>query len=694
MKKLCIIVTVGLFFQHVNAQIINFVDPAFKTALLSVTLENYMAYDLMGIPTLVDLNENGEIELSEAANITALSIGTSGISDLGGLEHFVNLNYLEAFNNNLTSFDVGDLAPGVSLHFLSLNGNDISTFEYINTGTHHTDLNLNNNPLVQMTVMGKFFNIRIENNLLTELDLSQVVSEPDIYLNNSPNLIYINIKDGVPYSSSFNGLYAPSAPNLQYVCTDEGEMGLYVPDYVQVNSYCTFTPGGTFYTITGTNSFDGNGNGCDAADVALPQLKFNISNGSTMGSLYSNSSGNYSIPVLQGTHTLTPVLENPSFFTISPASATVAFPATTSPAVQNFCITPNGIHNDILVTAMPIGQAVPGFDANYKIIVQNVGNQLASGTVTFSYDDGTLDFISATGGAINTTVGQVTMDFNALAPFSSQPFMVKLNLNSPMESPALNQGDILQLTASAVTSATDESLVNNAATIDQTVVNSMDPNHKTCVEGATIPPSMVGEYVHYMIEFENVGTFPASNVVVKDMIDTAKFDVSTLVPVSSSHSFTTRITQTNKVEFIFEGINLPFDDANNDGYVAFKIKTKPTLALNDTFSNTASIYFDYNFPIVTNTETTTISALSNPGFDFESFFTVHPNPVNERLNISTIAEISVSSMSIYNMLGQQLIVIPNAENINVVDVSMLQSGTYFLKIYSDKGNSAIKFIKQ
>ena len=31
----------------------------------------------------------------------------------------------------------------------------------------------------------------------------------------------------------------------------------------------------------------------------------------------------------------------------------------------------------------------------------------------------------------------------------------------------------------------------------------------------------------------------------------------------------------NKVEFIFEGIHLPFDDANNDGYVAFKIKTKP-----------------------------------------------------------------------------------------------------------------------
>ncbi len=62
-----------------------------------------------------------------------------------------------------------------------------------------------------------------------------------------------------------------------------------------------------------------------------------------------------------------------------------------------------------------------------------------------------------------------------------------------------------------------------------------------------------------------------------------------------------KLQHNNKVEFIFENINLPFDDANNDGFVAFKIKTKSSLVLGDTFSNSANIYFDYNFPIVTNT---------------------------------------------------------------------------------------------
>src|SRR5690606_35858803 len=63
------------------------------------------------------------------------------------------------------------------------------------------------------------------------------------------------------------------------------------------------------------------------------------------------------------------------------------------------------------------------------------------------------------------------------------------------------------------------------------------------------------------------------NVVVKDVIDEAKFDVNSLVPLSGSHPFQTRIKPGNIVEFFFENINLPFDDESNDGYVVFKIRT-------------------------------------------------------------------------------------------------------------------------
>ncbi len=204
---------------------------------------------------------------------------------------------------------------------------------------------------------------------------------------------------------------------------------------------------------------------------------------------------------------------------------------------------------------------------------------------------------------------------------------------------------------------------------------------------------MIGKYLHYIIRFENTGTANARNIVVKDMINTAKFDVNSIIPIDASHPFVTKITNTNKVEFIFENINLPFDDANNDGYVAFKIKTQPTLVLGNTFSNNASIYFDYNFPIITNTATTTVALLANQDFVFEDYFKIYPNPSQDVLNIDAKQTIEVTSINIYNTLGQIVLVIPSAQQTKSVDVSSLKTGNYFMKINSDKGSSSAKFVK-
>jgi hypothetical protein len=154
-------------------------------------------------------------------------------------------------------------------------------------------------------------------------------------------------------------------------------------------------------------------------------------------------------------------------------------------------------------------------------------------------------------------------------------------------------GSILNYNAEII-GLTDESSYDNVSNLNQTVVNAFDPNDKTCLEGKIVAPDIVGEYVHYQIRFQNTGTANAQNIVVKDMIDVSKFDVSSLVPISGSHNFNTRITNTNQVEFIFENINLPFATGNNNGYVSFKIKTNPSLAVGDTFSNQVNIYFDYN----------------------------------------------------------------------------------------------------
>jgi hypothetical protein len=175
------------------------------------------------------------------------------------------------------------------------------------------------------------------------------------------------------------------------------------------------------------------------------------------------------------------------------------------------------------------------------------------------------------------------------------------------------------------------------------------------------------------------------------MIDLNKFDLNTLIPISSSHAFVTRIASDGKVEFIFEGINLPFDDANNDGYVAIKIKTKSNLAVGDTFSNNASIFFDYNFPVVTNIATTTIQALGTNDFEFTTYFTLHPNPAKGVVTILAKKEVYISSLSIYNTLGQ--LILAEANPNSTIDISALKTGNYFIKIVSDKGMTTTKLLK-
>jgi hypothetical protein len=304
-----------------------------------------------------------------------------------------------------------------------------------------------------------------------------------------------------------------------------------------------------------------------------------------------------------------------------------------------------------------------------------------------------LDLVFASPISIQTN-GNLSWIFSNLKPFETREITFRLNLNSPVEIPALNNGDILKFVAKIASQNTDETPIDNTFTLNQTVVGSYDPNDKTCLEGDIITPDLIGEYVHYMIRFENTGTYYAENIVVKDIIDLNKLDISTLIPTSSSHSFVTKISEGNKVEFIFENINLPFDDANNDGYIAFKIKTKSTLKVGDTFTNDANIYFDYNFPILTNKATSTFSAaLSTKDFDFLKYFILYPNPSHQNLNISKNENIEIKTFEIYDVLGQLVIVVPNANSVSSIDISKLRAGSYFIKVKSDKGDSSMKFIK-
>ncbi|KAB1158072.1 T9SS type A sorting domain-containing protein [Flavobacterium luteum] len=678
MKKIYHLLIGFCFFGSVHSQIVNIPDNNFKTKLLESSSSNQIAKDLSGNFFKIDANNDGEIQVSEAQNVNYLQVEDLYrgiyISSLVGISSFINLEWLSCGINKLTSLDVTNLEK---LTFLLCQNNQLTSLDV--------------RPLVNLKYLD------CSNNQLTSLDITNKINLEylDCRNNNLTKLLIKNTKLNVNF-------YFDQNENLQYICADEKQLvnvqsliSKYGYTNCHVNTYCSFVPGGEFFTIQGNSKLNNNNNGCEFTDINYPNLKFSITDGTNTGNFISNSSANYSIPVQAGTHSITPILENSNYFSISPTSINVTFPTQTSPFTQNFCITPNGNHQDLEITLLPINRARPGFDSYYKIIYKNKGNQTQSGSVKLTFDDAVLDLVAANPVFTSQSIDNLNWAYIDLKPFETRVIEVTLNVNSPMEIPAVNIDDRLSFTALINPVTDDEQPVDNSFALRQLVVGSYDPNDKTCLEGSTIPPSAVGKYVHYIIRFENKGTAEAENVVIKDLIDTDKFDISSLVVTEGSHPFVTKISDTNKVEFIFEKINLPFEDATNDGYVAFKIKTKPSLVLGDSFSNTASIYFDYNFPIITNTATTSVlQSLGVQDFEFSSYFKVYPNPAKQVLNIDFKKQIELSSISIFNTLGQQIVVIPNAQQTKQVDVSSLKTGNYFIKVTSDKGSASGKFVKE
>ena len=86
----------------------------------------------------------------------------------------------------------------------------------------------------------------------------------------------------------------------------------------------------------------------------------------------------------------------------------------------------------------------------------------------------------------------------------------------------------------------------------------------------------------------------------------------------------------------------------------------------------------------------------NPGTaiynNFENSFIIYPNPVVNNLIISCVE--FDSNIGIYDMYGKLLLTKKIDTNTAIIDVRYLQSGTYLIKVFSQKGVVTKKIVKQ
>jgi len=662
-------------------------DGNLLTALNVTNLTN-----LMGLSCA--FNQLTQLNTTTLVNLQTLNCSSNQITSID-LTNNSNLLYLNCSINQLTALNVSNL---LGLRSLICGNNFLPTLDFsmlaqlrelFVDSTGRTSLDVSNQPLL--------YNLYCGVNPIAVLDVSNL-SLLDTFSFGSAALTQVFMKNG-----RSENIVAYNCTNLELVCADQDQLpyilSVIVPagaSSAVVTSYCSFTPGGDFNTISGMARFDLANDGCDASDVAANNLKIEISNGTQGETSIINPSAGYAFYTAEGNFTIEPQLENPSYFNVSPATATVNFPVVDNTTqIQDFCLTANGIHPDLEIVIMPNGAARPGFDAEYRLVYKNKGNQALSGTVNLVFDDARTDFVSAIPTVASQNPNTLLWNYTNLAPFESRVIYFTLNINSPLESPSVNAGDILDFTASINFAQGDETPDDNVSVLHQVAINSMDPNAKTCLEGNTVGPNQIGKFLHYSIEFENLGNAEATNVVVKDVIDTTKFDINSLQVLYASNEVTTTIKE-NVVEFVFRNINLaPLSGdppVGGHGSILFKIKTLGSLNANDAVENKANIYFDYNHPITTNVARTIFTQLSNDQFDKDQSVSVYPNPVKDFLKID--CDNTIKSIEWYDIQGRLLETQQIGKRQSQLDFSAKANGIYFIRINTANGKKVEKIIKQ
>jgi hypothetical protein len=156
----------------------------------------------------------------------------------------------------------------------------------------------------------------------------------------------------------------------------------------------------------------------------------------------------------------------------------------------------------------------------------------------------------------------------------------------------------------------------------------------------------------------------------------------------------TNISGTGLVNFLFDNILLPDSNANepaSHGFVTYKVNLKPSLTVGTVINNYASIYFDYNAPVITNTTITTLSTTALGVNELSGSETkIYPNPTKGVFTIEN-SDLNIQKIKIINVLGQTIMEERhNGNEKYIIDLSSQTKGVYFVELISNSSTSIIK----
>jgi uncharacterized repeat protein (TIGR01451 family) len=457
-----------------------------------------------------------------------------------------------------------------------------------------------------------------------------------------------------------------------------------------------------YCTIAGTIFNDLNGN-CiqDAGEPGIPKVQVGCSG---IGYTYTDANGHYSFIVPAGSYTISETLL--SYLSL-PACQPNNIPVATAAGsgcihTINFANAALPVH-DLHISTWNYSRSVPGNTYTQALILTNDGSINEDTSVVHYKTDGQFFTPAFTPSGIFTgasnlySAGSGMLD--SLVPGASQVFY--LGFPVPGDIP-LNTSVVFKDTIAYNNVMgnwlTDNTPANNVSTLTNQVGTPYDPNFKSVSPQGSGPTGIISytdSVLEYMVHFQNVGTAAAQNVVVVDTLDD-NLDWTSLKPVYQSAPCKILVSQSGSrkvAKFTFNNINLPpqiVNDLSSNGMFTYTIKTRPGLALGSTFRNKASVYFDFNAPIVTNSTINTLgsvpsSVVTTTVPDDSHSFTIYPNPAGNSFNaIINNNAAATGKLSVADVSGKLLIVkaidLQKGGQTISADVSMLTPGIYFVTL--------------
>jgi hypothetical protein len=205
--------------------------------------------------------------------------------------------------------------------------------------------------------------------------------------------------------------------------------------------------------------------------------------------------------------------------------------------------------------------------------------------------------------------------------------------------------------------------------------------------------TQANDFVTYLVTFQNTGSAVAHNVKLKIALSSL-LDAYTIAPSGASAAYAWLILNDTLI-VDFNGIELPDSNSSaqqSHGYFQFQAKPLAGDLAGSLINHTAQIVFDNNAPVITNqstveiVDTTVISGIA--GLD-ELHVKVYPNPSNNKIEIvSEAAELKVKDIS-----GRMIYARSLPEGKTTVDVSLWNSGVYFIELRIAGGVKVVRFVR-